>query len=84
MRLVDIKNGRSIGMPLKDFVEETWADLNKGDEYDEYPIGMAKGWWMKTETGRRELVKLLPQTPAGAQSFTPEQANAIRIPSADK
>jgi hypothetical protein len=52
-------------MPLKDFVEETWNALNTGDKYDEYPIGHAKLWWAKTEDGRKELMKLLPQAPAG-------------------
>jgi hypothetical protein len=84
MRLIDIKNGRNIGMPLKDFVEETWEVLNKGDEYDEYPIGRAKNWWSKTEGPRRELLKILPQAPAGVESFGPEQINAVQKPSVDK
>ncbi|KAJ9641032.1 hypothetical protein H2201_002267 [Coniosporium apollinis] len=36
----DIKNGAKIGMPLEQFVEETWAGLDKGE--DQIPIGMSK------------------------------------------
>ncbi|KAK6528804.1 hypothetical protein TWF694_004038 [Orbilia ellipsospora] len=30
----DLKNGRSMGMPLDEFIEETWKDLNEGNEFN--------------------------------------------------
>ncbi|KAI9698351.1 MAG: hypothetical protein M1820_007513 [Bogoriella megaspora] len=36
----DIKNGRSIGMPLKDFTDDSWAQLSAGK--DQVPAGFVK------------------------------------------
>ncbi|KAF2493306.1 NAD(P)-binding protein [Lophium mytilinum] len=36
----DIKGGRAIGMPLDEFVEESWAKLVRGD--DQIAVGMAE------------------------------------------
>ncbi|CCX15283.1 hypothetical protein FPQ18DRAFT_299486 [Pyronema domesticum] len=60
----DIKNGAALGMPLQAFVDETWEDLVKGQEHDEYPIGMAKHWYNQIEPVRHEAGKILPMTPA--------------------
>jgi hypothetical protein len=60
----DIKNGAAFGMPLQAFVDETWEDLVKGQEHDEYPIGMAKHWYNQIEPIRHEAGKILPMTPA--------------------
>ncbi|RPB09994.1 NAD(P)-binding protein [Morchella conica CCBAS932] len=60
----DIENGSEIGMPLADFVDETWAGLVQGSEDGEFPIGMAKAWHQAIEPVRRNLMKKLPQAPA--------------------
>lgn len=62
--MIDIENGRQIGMPLADFVDETWAGLVQGSENGEFPIGMAKGWHQAIEPVRRKLMNKLPQAPA--------------------
>ncbi|KAF2138457.1 uncharacterized protein K452DRAFT_311401 [Aplosporella prunicola CBS 121167] len=36
----DIKDGRSVGMPLADFVNDTWAGLDAGK--DQIPVGTSK------------------------------------------
>lgn len=62
--MIDIENGSEIGMPLADFVDETWAGLVQGSEDGEFPIGMAKAWHQAIEPARRNLMKKLPQAPA--------------------
>ena len=39
----DIKDGRSIGMPLEEFTEECWEGLVEGKE--NVPVGMVKKQW---------------------------------------
>lgn len=65
----DIAGGASIGMPLKDYIEEQWAGIIKGNEYDEYPVENAARWYGAIEPTRKKLFKLLPQGPAG-QNFS--------------
>jgi len=60
----NLKNGRLMGMQLKDFTEELWASLSAGNEFDEYPISVAKHWYTKIEPARREGTKILPLAPA--------------------
>jgi len=50
----DIKNGGQIGIPLEQFVEESWAGLSKGDE--QIPVGSAKSGYKPDgfETKRQE------------------------------
>ncbi|PNS20314.1 Zinc-type alcohol dehydrogenase-like protein [Sphaceloma murrayae] len=48
----DIKNGRQIGMPLKDFTEEAYAGLAAGHE--EVAVEAAKRWHDAVETPRQE------------------------------
>lgn len=52
----DIKNGGDIGMPLKDFVDETWAGLQAGK--DAIPVGMAKGAYDAFENKRGEVFQV--------------------------
>lgn len=48
----DIKNGRSMGMPLKEFTEESWAKLVEGE--DQIPVGMSKKYYDGFEQTRQE------------------------------
>jgi short-subunit dehydrogenase involved in D-alanine esterification of teichoic acids len=48
----DIKNGRSMGMPLEEFTEDSWAKLVKGDE--QVPVGFVEGAFKKFEEARQE------------------------------
>ncbi|KAF2874391.1 short-chain dehydrogenase/ reductase-like protein [Massariosphaeria phaeospora] len=48
----DIKNGRSMGMPLDEFTEDSWAKLVKGD--DQIPVGFAEAAFEKFENARQE------------------------------
>ncbi|CAD6440427.1 911f46ec-7fd7-409e-bc1f-18b551df2505 [Sclerotinia trifoliorum] len=51
----DIKNGRSIGMPLDEFTEEAWRGLERGDE--DIPVGTTlRGFGYEVvEMGRKRL-----------------------------
>ncbi|KAI5845640.1 hypothetical protein DFP73DRAFT_624286 [Morchella snyderi] len=60
----DIENGGEIGMPLADFVDETWARLVTGSEDGEFPIGQARVAHQDMEPVRRNHMKKLPQAPA--------------------
>ena len=51
----DIKNGRSIGMPLDDFVEEAYDGLAAGKE--EVAVQTAKQWYNVFEPQRQELFR---------------------------
>ncbi|KAI9663860.1 MAG: hypothetical protein M1821_007350 [Bathelium mastoideum] len=57
----DIKNGRSIGMPLAEFVDDAWAQLSKGE--DQVPVGMAKaaygdgGWEVMRQASYRKMAE---------------------------
>lgn len=50
----EIENGRSIGMPLDEFVEETWKGLSEGKE--QIPVGMAANGYKEDgfETKRQQ------------------------------
>jgi hypothetical protein len=39
----DIENGRQMGMPLDDFIQETWEGLVAGKE--DIPVGMVRRRW---------------------------------------
>ncbi|KAJ9127448.1 hypothetical protein QFC24_000856 [Naganishia onofrii] len=47
----DIKDGRSIGMPLNEFTDEAWAGLAEGK--DEIPVGQTKLGFEKMEPVRK-------------------------------
>jgi len=47
----DIKDGRSIGMPLNEFTDEAWAGLAEGK--DEIPVGQTKMGFEKLEPIRK-------------------------------
>jgi short-subunit dehydrogenase involved in D-alanine esterification of teichoic acids len=47
----DIKNGRQMGMPLREFTEESWAKLVAGEE--QIPVGFAKGMFEGFEKARQ-------------------------------
>lgn len=64
LRVLDIKNGRKIGMPLTDFVEETYQMLTEGNAYGEFPIGASKEWYASVEPGRKYGLSKMPQVPA--------------------
>lgn len=49
----DIKNGRSIGMPLDEFIEEAYNGLAAGKE--EVAIQDAKRWYDAFETQRQDI-----------------------------
>lgn len=49
----DIKNGGAIGMPLKDFTDETWAGLEAGR--DQIAVGMSKGSFDSWEQDRQKM-----------------------------
>lgn len=51
----DIKDGRQIGMPLQEFVSETWDGLQAG--HDAIAVGMSKQAWDGFETKRIEIFK---------------------------
>lgn len=48
----DIKNGGAIGMPLKDFTEETYAGLEAGK--DQIAVGMSAGSFNSWEQDRQK------------------------------
>ncbi|KAL9113747.1 MAG: hypothetical protein Q9227_002192 [Pyrenula ochraceoflavens] len=48
----DIKNGRSIGVPLADFTEAAYAGLSAGKE--QIPVEKAESWFNQVETPRQE------------------------------
>ncbi|KAK6361758.1 hypothetical protein TWF730_005473 [Orbilia blumenaviensis] len=60
----DMKGVGKIGMPLDEFVEETWKDLTLGAETDEYPIGFGKMVYEAIEVPRKTIMQKFPQTPA--------------------
>jgi len=49
----DIKNGGAIGMPLKDFTDETWAGLSAGK--DQISVGMSNGSFNGWEQERQKM-----------------------------
>jgi len=56
----DLKGGPKIGIPLDYFVSECWDELCKENEFDEYPIGLAKLAYGLIEPGRKEMLKVFP------------------------
>ena len=55
----DIKNGRSIGMPLDQFTEEAYAGLAAGHE--QVPVGLAKGAFDGFESDRQKVFQSMVQ-----------------------
>jgi len=49
----DIKDGQNLGMPLKEFTEETWTRLIQGDE--QIPVGFAVEAFDNFEKNRQEM-----------------------------
>lgn len=49
----DIKDGETLGMPLKEFTEETWSKLIKGDE--QIPVGFAVQAFDSFENKRQDM-----------------------------
>ncbi|KAH6633047.1 short-chain dehydrogenase/ reductase-like protein [Boeremia exigua] len=49
----DIKNGASIGLPLAEFVDETWGKLTNGD--DQIPVGFVNMAFEKFERTRQGI-----------------------------
>jgi len=47
----DLKNGRSFGMPIGEFLAEAWEGLCKGEA--DVPVGMSKGPYLGWEGDRR-------------------------------
>ncbi|KAF3280270.1 hypothetical protein TWF970_003013 [Orbilia oligospora] len=60
----DMKGAGKIGMPLDEFVEETWKDLTTGNEANEFPIGFGKMVYQAIEPPRKAIMEKFPQTPA--------------------
>ncbi|EPS43942.1 hypothetical protein H072_2189 [Dactylellina haptotyla CBS 200.50] len=60
----DMKGSPKVGMPIDEFVEETWRDLNAGNEFNEFPIGFGKVVYNAVEPSRREIMQKFPQSPA--------------------
>ncbi|KAK6534413.1 hypothetical protein TWF281_005738 [Arthrobotrys megalospora] len=60
----DMKGTGKIGMPLAEFVDETWRDLTTGNEFNEYPIGFGKMVYGAVEPPRKSIMDKFPQTPA--------------------
>ncbi|RVD88391.1 uncharacterized protein DFL_002578 [Arthrobotrys flagrans] len=60
----DMKGAGKLGMPLDEFVEETWKDLTVGNEANEYPIGFGKMVYGAIELPRKAIMEKFPQTPA--------------------
>jgi len=50
----DIKNGRSIGISLKEFTDGAWTGLLRGDE--EIPVGPAVHWYEAIERPRQKVI----------------------------
>lgn len=57
----DIKHGGAIGMPLKDFTEETWSGLEAGK--DQIAVGMSahafNGWEQERQKGFHAMKEAL-------------------------
>lgn len=51
----DVKDGGSIGMPLKSFTEAAWKGLQEGKE--DIPVGPAVKWYDNVEQKRQEIFK---------------------------
>ncbi|MCJ1371151.1 hypothetical protein MMC20_002366 [Loxospora ochrophaea] len=51
----DIEDGANMGMPLNEFVDETWDGLAKGK--DEIPVQMGKEWYEAFEPARQAVFK---------------------------
>lgn len=58
----DIKNGGAIGMPLEDFVDETWAGLESGSE--QIAVGMSKNAFDGFERTRQEMFRKMTDSMA--------------------
>jgi short-subunit dehydrogenase involved in D-alanine esterification of teichoic acids len=61
----DIKNGRSIGMPLEEFTEAAWKGLESGDE--QIPVGMSERAFEAFELKRQEVFHGMVKAMAAGQ-----------------
>ncbi|KAI9929537.1 hypothetical protein AWENTII_009278 [Aspergillus wentii] len=59
----DLKDGHLIGMPLNEFVDETWNRLLRGE--DQIPVGSAKDIFEAFEVKRQELYKGMTEMLSG-------------------
>jgi short-subunit dehydrogenase involved in D-alanine esterification of teichoic acids len=59
----DIKDGRSFGMPLEEFMGECWEGLL--EEKEEVPVGMVKGQWGWEEERSRRFGEMVKQMRGG-------------------
>ncbi|KAJ6131643.1 hypothetical protein N7523_001349 [Penicillium sp. IBT 18751x] len=59
----DLKDGHLIGMPLQQFVDETWAKLSSGE--DQIPVGSAKEVFDAFETKRQEAYQSMTEMLSG-------------------
>lgn len=55
----DMKDGHMIGMPLQQFIDETWDKLSSGE--DQIPIGSAKEVFDAFETKRQEAYQSMTE-----------------------
>lgn len=57
----DLKDGHLIGMPLQEFIDEAWDQLENGDE--QIPVGSAKdvfnGFELKRQEAYRQMTEML-------------------------
>lgn len=59
----DLKDGHMIGMPLQQFVDETWIKLSSGE--DQIPVGSAKEIFDAFETKRQEVYQSMTEMLSG-------------------
>jgi len=55
-------NGRRIGMPIVEFIEEAWPAIV--EEKEEIPIGFARTAFEKVDQPRKEIMKHMPWDPS--------------------
>jgi short-subunit dehydrogenase involved in D-alanine esterification of teichoic acids len=59
----DLKDGHMIGMPLQQFIDETWDKLSNGE--DQIPIGSARDVFDAFETKRQEIYQSMTEMLTG-------------------
>ncbi|KAB8277474.1 hypothetical protein BDV30DRAFT_193582 [Aspergillus minisclerotigenes] len=59
----DLKDGRLIGMPLQEFIDEVWAKLLQGEE--QIPVGSAKDIFEAFEIKRQEIYQHMTEMLTG-------------------
>ena len=62
----DLQNGHQLGMPLKDFTEQTWAGLTAGK--DQIAVGMSERSFNGWEQERQKAFHHMTQAMAGMLS----------------